>query len=512
MPYRGIATLLFLVVPSRATLAQTQSLSASSAIRAKAVIDAAVAAMGGAVALQQVADVTRELGGVRTDVGQGPKPLTIAATYSELGPIPPTVNDLRITSIRDYANRRSVEEIRAAIYGGQRIDSKSVVAAPAPFAVWYDHMDRGIRMGDASQLTNSLASAFRRYPEGLIRAAQNRPESLRWLGDGMFDGRKQDVIAFVDIDGSNTSLFFDNASHLLTKTERVTDDAVLGDAVNETVYLDYRTTNGVQLPWRYVDRSGGFVVQDLRATAMTVNTRPNDTLFVRPAGIEEFPPIADSKPERVGDRVLLVLAAYNSIAVAFNDHVLVLEAGGNNRLTQNMVTQVKTTFPGKPIRYVVVSHWNYDHIAGIRSYIAEGSTIVATPMARIAIDRAAASIHTLRPDVLSRAPRPPAYEIVTAGKRTFTDGVATVELYSLSPNPHVDEMLFAYLPNEKILFEADLFDIDVSGKPRAGGRNSVELLNRISALKLDVTKIIPVHGVPATMEDLRQAVAKMARQ
>ena len=45
-----------------------------------------------------------------------------------------------------------------------------------------------------------------------------------------------------------------------------------------------------------------------------------------------------------------------------------------------------------------------------------------------------------------------------ADKRVFEDGVHQVELYRFA-SPHTGEMIVAYLPKEKILFEADMLDI-----------------------------------------------------
>src|ERR1051325_9657039 len=100
---------------------------------------------------------------------------------------------------------------------------------------------------------------------------------------------------------------------------------------------------------------------------------------------------------------------------------------------------------------------------------------------------------------------------MTAPKRALTDGTRTVEIYNVSPNPHVDEMLIAYLPNEKVLYEADMFDLPVAGRGGTGGNDTAALLAKIESLGLDVQKIIPTHGVAATMSDLRDAVARRTR-
>jgi glyoxylase-like metal-dependent hydrolase (beta-lactamase superfamily II) len=37
---------------------------------------------------------------------------------------------------------------------------------------------------------------------------------------------------------------------------------------------------------------------------------------------------------------------------------------------------VRPVFPNKPIRYVVNTHNHFDHLGGIRTYVAEGATVV----------------------------------------------------------------------------------------------------------------------------------------
>ena len=42
-------------------------------------------------------------------------------------------------------------------------------------------------------------------------------------------------------------------------------------------------------------------------------------------------------------------------------------------------------------------------------------------------------------------------------KRVITDGERTVELINVGSSPHAKENVVVYLPNEKILFQGDLF-------------------------------------------------------
>lgn len=54
-------------------------------------------------------------------------------------------------------------------------------------------------------------------------------------------------------------------------------------------------------------------------------------------------------------------------------------------------------------------------------------------------------------------------ETIENKKRVFQDDRQVVELYDIGPNPHANEMLVAYLPKEKILFQADMLNPAANG-------------------------------------------------
>jgi len=329
---------------------------------------------------------------------------------------------------------------------------------------------------------------------------------LRSLGDGEFAGRKQRVISFADVDGTEVSLYFDAATSLLTKAEYLNDDPVLGDIGIETVYADWKPVEKVVLPFRYLDRVGGSVLQDLRVTSVTINTHPADSLFAMPdsyAKAEPLPPTPTAK--KLGDDVYALLGPYNSMFVVFNDYVLVVEAGANNRYSAAGIAEIKKIAPGKPIRYLVSTHFHFDHLSGVRSYIAEGSTIVTTPAAKSVIERIAKASHAMRPDALSRNPKTPVIETI-ADKRVFEDDAHQVELYRFA-SPHAGEIIVAYLPKQKVLFEADMLDISEACRVVAGD-DTVDLAKQIERLGLQVETIIPVHGRIGTLADLTGAVTE----
>jgi Metallo-beta-lactamase superfamily len=107
---------------------------------------------------------------------------------------------------------------------------------------------------------------------------------------------------------------------------------------------------------------------------------------------------------KLGDDVYWVRAPYNSFFMVFNDYVLVVEAPLNDLLSQQTIADIKKVAPGKPIRYLVVTHAHHDHIGGVRGFVAEGATIVTALGVRSEIERLVAEPHSLNPDSLSLHP------------------------------------------------------------------------------------------------------------
>ena len=493
-------TLLAVVIASGLINANQQQKTPveKSYLQAREVLEAGLKAMGGLDELQKIADISRDLSGTRSDEGQGTMPVWPRAGE------PPVLSQSKIKSVRDLRGGRAYDEVEGTIFGGQPLRFWSVVAGPNAFGV--SEMAKEVRALPPPAVNNTRAARFRRHPESLLLAAFNRPEALRWVGDGEFAGHKQRVISFADADGTVVALYFDAGTNLLTKAEYLNDDPVLGDVVIETVYTDWKPVEKVVLPFRYVDRVGGSVVQDLRVTSVTLNTHPPDSLFAFPESYAKLQPVPPAPTvKKLSDDVYALLGSYNSLFVVFKDHVLVVEAGANNRYSAAAIAEIKKIAPDKPIRYLVSTHFHFDHLSGVRSYIAEGTTIVTTPSAKTVIERLANTSHVMRPDALSRNPKAPVIETI-ADKRVFDDGVHQVELYRFA-SPHTGEMIVAYLPKEKILFEADMLDISEGGRVVAGD-DTVDLAKQIERLGLQIETIIPVHGRIGTMADLTGAVTE----
>jgi hypothetical protein len=84
----------------------------------------------------------------------------------------------------------------------------------------------------------------------------------------------------------------------------------------------------------------------------------------------------------------------------------------------------------------------------------------------------------------------------------------TVELHELTGNSHVDEMVFAYLPKERLIFQGDLIIPPNQGEPQPANALSTEFLKKIDAMGWPVETIAGVHGRVVDLAYLRAMVAK----
>jgi glyoxylase-like metal-dependent hydrolase (beta-lactamase superfamily II) len=151
--------------------------------------------------------------------------------------------------------------------------------------------------------------------------------------------------------------------------------------------------------------------------------------------------------------------------------------------------------PNKKIKYVVNTHNHFDHASGLRTFVAEGATVITHQINKPYYEKVWANPHSLNPDKMAQAKAKPKFETMTEHK-TLTDGNQMIELYRVDASTHNDGMIMAYLPKLKLLAEADEFNPPAqvaTAPPQNINPYNVNLAANIDRLKLDVDRIIPIH-------------------
>ena len=121
------------------------------------------------------------------------------------------------------------------------------------------------------------------------------------------------------------------------------------------------------------------------------------------------------------------------------------------------------------------------------------------------LDKALNTPRTLLDDTLAKNPKKAKIEAVSE-KKVFSDGTRTVEIYHVSPVPHSNGLMIAYMPKEKVLFQGDF-----SLTPGQPANDHVKALAPILAkLNLDYDRYINVHtsADPQTKADFLKALGK----
>lgn len=299
-----------------------------------------------------------------------------------------------------------------------------------------------------------------------------------------------------------------NARNLIDRVETWVEDPFMGDLHVVGVYGDYRDVGGgVMVPATIEQQRAGGGVFGVTVESAAKNPSNLAALMTPPevrrgpvgGGGGAQPP--DNPIQPIADGVYLVVGGYVALVAEFADHVLVFEGGQSEARGQRIIDEVRRVSAGKPIRYVVNSHPHADHTAGLVPFVREGATIVTHANNVDFLNRALSTPRTL----LGEATLTPTFAGVD-GVTVYEDATRRVELHHV-PNRHSDGTLVAYLPNEKVLFQAD-FTLPLGGA--APNPFVVELAQYVDGAGLDFDRYLAVHAArePQTKADLMAAIGK----
>ena len=469
-----------------------QNLTKQSYEKAREVLDRSVAAYGGLENLRGIQNFTLKAVGETVQRNQSRKTFMAERT--------PYQTDVTV----DMKNNRFAQINKGGYPGG--FSYHGGFAVDKTDGVSFD-LIRSTIVARPNVPPAAIRFRQRWIPHYWVLNAVERSSRLRYVGKAEFDKRPHTAISYSNEDGAENTLYFDDKTGLLSKFEGMGTDVFFGDVVQEMIYPAYRSENGQQIPTGRITKTNDEVTEELRFEQLVFNTTLTDAQFKAPADFKAvtFPPAPPFT--KISENVYTVTAGgYNVLAVGFKDHVFVMEAPGGDAVSRAAIEQIKKLFPEKPIRFVAVTHHHDDHAGGLRTYIAEGATVLSLPGEKTFFERIAKSKFTIDPDSLTRNPKELKLEIINGGRKVLSDGTTTVEILDIGAGPHTEEMLVAYLPNEKMVFQGDLLNRPANGDAPLANDTTVHFAKWLDGKKLAVDKIIGVHGPVSTVDELRQAV------
>jgi glyoxylase-like metal-dependent hydrolase (beta-lactamase superfamily II) len=332
-------------------------------------------------------------------------------------------------------------------------------------------------------------------PHGVIKAAMANA------------ARVEGNTAIFTIDGREFKATL-NAQNLVEKVSYLSTNEVVGDYPIEIAYSDYADFGGVKFPRHIVQTEDGHPTLDITVS----DVKPNAAVTIAvPANVQQ----ATAQPLRVGVEKLADGVWYLSTpnarnwAVEFNDHIVVVEGIGSEARSLAAIEEIKKAIPNKPIRYVINTHAHYDHAGGLRTYVAQGATVITHELNKPFFEKVWARPRTIAPDSLSKAPKAAIFETVS-DKKVLTDGTRTIELYHMKGTSHNVANLLVYMPAEKLLFWGDGYNPPAGDDPRDPVRTPeqmIDLYRAITMNNLDVKTVAPAHGSGAKPYDnLKKAI------
>jgi glyoxylase-like metal-dependent hydrolase (beta-lactamase superfamily II) len=293
------------------------------------------------------------------------------------------------------------------------------------------------------------------------------------------------AISYTD-GGTKFIILFDKTTHLPAAVRTKDDDNVYGDSNYDLVLGDWKAVGGVKiahaLSYRINDveianvtykevtpnptiASDAFAVSDaIKASAKTPAANPpyqwvirrvflglfvdSDGVFVPPGGSLKLVELAPNVQQVVG-------GSHNNLIVALKDGLVVFDAPISEGQSRWVIDAAKAKYPGKPIKYVVLTHHHMDHTGGTRTYVAEGATVVVPAPTKAHWDAMLRRPHTLVPDAEQSAHKP-VKVVEVKDVMSIGDGTTEIKLHVID-NPHVKGMLIGHVVQPNIVWVTDLW-------------------------------------------------------
>jgi glyoxylase-like metal-dependent hydrolase (beta-lactamase superfamily II) len=395
---------------------------------------------------------------------------------------PKFVEDTKFTTTRDLANNMArTEWDRDHKYpdpAGQIKFTETVLptmgfvsSAQAPAAM------SGVRLAAHQRELN------RASPTLLLNALGNAKD-VRPIGNQRI-GKTSYRAVSVNQGGAQFIVMFDPKTKLPAAIRTIDDDNVYGDSTFDLVLNDWKAVGGVQIAHALSYQVNGVEVSKVTYNEVAANPTIAADAFAVPDAVKSVakgPATKDvpyqwvirrlgmsrlndsDTPFLAGGPMKLVELApnvqhvqagtANNLVVAMKDHLVMFDAPYGEAQSRMAIDLAKAKYPGKPVKYLVLTHHHMDHAGGLRTYVAEGATIVVAAPNKGHFDKALRRPRTVANDEQQKA-RKPLRITEVKDQLVLKDDTNEIRIYNIK-NPHAEGYLLGHVVKENVVFVTDL--------------------------------------------------------
>ena len=332
-------------------------------------------------------------------------------------------------------------------------------------------------------------------------------------------------------------VLFDSTSHLPAVIRTRDFDQYYGDSDYDEALSDWRDVNGIKLPHHALYTLNGVKIFDVTVSNYGVNPQLSADAFpipnelkgkaAGPAPMGKVPYQwvirrlsngfyldTDAVYSDQGDTLKLVDigpniamatgASHNTLIVATDRYLVAFEAPIDDGLSQWVIKAAKEKFPGKPFRYVILTHHHIDHTGGVRAYAAEGATFIVGKGDGAFWRKVLTAPHGLDPYPVSYKGAPKIVEV--EGKWSVNDAGREIDAYALE-NPHATGYIVPYIPDAKLGFVTDLWSPG-RGVPASADPGMISVVKGVEKFGIQPERFAGGHGFVDNYSVLTGLVAK----
>jgi hypothetical protein len=484
-------------------------------------VSQAVAAQGGADALR----------GLKTAVIKGEAKHWEPGQSAKVGGEPRFLGDSTFTLTADGTNRMArIDWDRDMKYPGPRRMKYSEIITPTLGAVIDE---KGSQPMSGIRLASDMRELVRATPLLLLRAMES-PQNVAAAENQKLGDRSLPAVSYKS-NGTTYLILFDPQTHLPAAVRTRDEDNVYGDSNYDMILGDWKAVGAIRIAHSLSYQLNGTEVQRIAYKEVTPNPTIAPATFAvsddvkakaHPAATSDVPyqwvlrrvflglfmdsdqvfapPGGSLKLVELSPNVQQVVGgSHNNLVVAMKDGLVIFDAPISDLQSRWVIDAVKARYPGKPIKYLVLTHHHMDHIGGARAFMAEGATVIVPEQDKAYLEQVAKAPHTIAPDALARQAKTVNVTGV-ADRMTIKDEGGEINLYNIA-NPHVDGMLIGHVVRDNVVWVTDIWS---PGRDGARTPGVLALAEAVQKAGIKNATFAGGHGANAKQDALDRILAQ----